>query len=68
MTGRVVADPLLTPQETADRLGVTVKSIGRYRRAGLLKAVPLPGGRSFRYRTSVVQAILDTPGDPQVAE
>lgn len=60
-----VGDPLLLPREAASRLGVCVKTIGRYRRKGLLEAVPLPGGRSFRYRASVVQVFLDTPGDPQ---
>lgn len=61
-------DPLLTPYETALRLGVTVNTVNRYRRTGLLDAVTLPSGRAYRYRTSVVQAILDKPGDPQVDE
>jgi predicted site-specific integrase-resolvase len=58
-------DPLLMPHEAAHLLGVGVKSVGRWRRAGLLESVKLPGG-GHRYRTSVVEAILNTPGDPRV--
>lgn len=60
-----ISDPLLKPSEVARQLGVDVKSVGRWRRAGLLQTVALPGG-GYRYRTSVVEAILNTPGDPQV--
>ena len=60
-------DPLLAPHEAARLLGVGVESVGRWRRAGLLQAVRLPGG-GHRYRTSVVEAILNTPGDPRVDE
>lgn len=69
LTDRLAAtsDPLLKPVEVARRLGVDVKSVGRWRRAGLLQAVALPGG-GFRFRTSVVEAILNTPGDPQVVD
>jgi len=62
-----IGDPLLTPHETARLLGVGVESVGRWRRAGLLASVQLPGG-GYRYRTSVVEKILGTPGDPQVGE
>ena len=54
----VDVDPLLRPAEVAARFGVNVKSLARWRKTGLIVAVPLPSGH-FRYRTSVVQAILD---------
>lgn len=51
-------DDLLTTQEVADRLRVSVATVNRYARDGLLAHVDLPGER--RFREADVSAFLDS--------
>lgn len=50
-------DDLLTPQEAADRLRVTAKTIKRWADEGALSCVTLPSGR-IRIPASEVQRLL----------
>lgn len=49
---------LLTTAEVAARLRVTVHTVNRYAREGLLPAIELPGG-ARRYRASDIATLLD---------
>lgn len=48
---------MLTQQEVADRLGVSVMTVRRYRRAGKLKAIT-PTARTVRISESEVQRFI----------
>ncbi|MDQ3403548.1 MAG: helix-turn-helix domain-containing protein [Actinomycetota bacterium] len=48
---------LLTATEVAKRLRVSVATVNRYAREGLLPAVRLPGG-TWRYRVSDIDELL----------
>ena len=52
-----IDDPLLTPQEVAQRFHVIPKTVTRWARAGKLPAIVTPGGHR-RYRLSAVNALL----------
>lgn len=55
-------DPLITIGEVARRFNVTVKTVRRWDKPGLLPAVRTPGGQR-RYRTSDVEAFIGSqPG------
>lgn len=51
-------DRLLTPDEVAALARVKLRTVGVWRRTGVLPAVPLPGGRVWRYRLMDVAAAL----------
>ena len=50
-------DPLLRPRQVAELLGVDVKTVTRWARAGKLEALRTLGGHR-RFRASVVRALL----------
>lgn len=52
-------DNLLSPKETAARLGVTTKTLRRWATDGKLTAIRTLGGHR-RYRESVVQQLLNS--------
>lgn len=54
-------DPLLTPAEVAALLRVDTDTLGRWARDGRISSIELPSGHR-RYRRSVVEAILASPG------
>lgn len=54
---------LLTTAEVADAFRVAQATVNRWVREGDLKAIPLPGGKGYRYRRSDVEALL-TPTEP----
>jgi excisionase family DNA binding protein len=56
---------LLTTQEVAERLRVSVATVNRYARLGDLPAIVLPGGQR-RYRPEDVAALL-SPAEPTEA-
>jgi excisionase family DNA binding protein len=60
MTERDKSDALLSPQEAAEILRVTPRTVQRYIAEGDLPAVRLPGGRLWRIRRGDVEALLDT--------
>lgn len=43
-------EPLLDEAAVADYLDFSPRTIRRWRRAGYLPAIPMPGGRGHRYR------------------
>lgn len=49
-------DRLLRPQEVAHRLGVSLRTVWRFRQLGILTPVSL--GRSTRFRLSDVQRVV----------
>ena len=59
MVSATLAAPLLTPEQTAEMLGVAVQTLNVWRST---KRYPLPYvkvGRTVRYRASDVQEYLD---------
>lgn len=50
---------LLTTVEVSERLRVSVATVNRYAREGLLPAVTLPGGQR-RFRQTDIDKLLDT--------
>ena len=48
---------LVSPARMASYLGVTVKTLGRWRRRALIPAVQMPSGQ-WRYRIADVEAVL----------
>ena len=52
-----VEERLLPPREAAKRLGVSVKTLWKWQRKGLIKAVRLPTGK-LRYPESEVERII----------
>lgn len=54
----VLDEPLLTPAEVAAFFRVPKRTVARWASAGLLRAVPTPGGRLRRFRESEVAAFL----------
>lgn len=53
-----VPEPLLTVKEVASVYRVDPRTIQRWAKSGLLKAVPTPGGRLRRFRAVDVEALL----------
>ncbi|MEU7457507.1 BldC family transcriptional regulator [Streptosporangium roseum] len=49
---------LLTSEEVAAVFHVDPKTVVRWARAGLLKAIRTPGGRLLRYRPTDIRALL----------
>lgn len=49
---------LLTPREAANAFGVTVKTLGRWARAGRLSSVRTLGGHR-RFRAHEIRALLE---------
>lgn len=60
MTEREDPNALLSPQEAAEMLRVTDRTVQRYIKDGDLPAVRLPGGRLWRIRRGDVEALLTT--------
>lgn len=56
---------LLTTAEVAEAFRVAEGTVNRWVREGNLRAIPLPGGKGYRYRRSDVEALM-TP-DPEAA-
>jgi excisionase family DNA binding protein len=55
-----MTEPLLTPRELAELLGVSIETVLRKVRAGVLPAIRLPGGRNgrIRFRPEAIEAWL----------
>lgn len=53
-----VPDDLLTTAEVAQRFRVSEETVSRWAREGILTAIPLPSGRGYRFRKSVIDAAL----------
>ncbi|WP_431728613.1 BldC family transcriptional regulator [Verrucosispora sp. TAA-831] len=51
-------DPLMTPAEVAAQFRVDTKTVARWAKAGLIRAVRTPGGHR-RYRVSDVTRLLN---------
>jgi len=49
---------LVTAGQLAAYLGVAPRTVSRWRQAGLIPFVELPGGSSFRYDRAAVEATL----------
>lgn len=60
------ASRLLSPAEAASRLGVAVRTLADWHRAGKITAQPTLGGRR-RYRESEVNALASPRADEAVA-
>ncbi len=58
MSERTENDALLSPQQVAEIMGVTDRTVLRYIEDGVLPAVRLPGGRLWRIRASAVDVLL----------
>jgi excisionase family DNA binding protein len=58
MTDREESDRPLSPQQAAELLGVTDRTILRYIGDGHLRATRLPGGRLWRINRADVEALL----------
>lgn len=56
-------DRLLTTKEVATVFRVHARTINRWARSGLIKAITTPGGRLRRYRESDVKAALLSNGE-----
>ena len=52
-----VKEKLLPPREVAKRLGVSVKTLWKWQKRGLIRAVRLPTGK-LRYPESEVERII----------
>lgn len=55
---RALADPMLTPTDAGQLMGISVSTLYRLRRSGTGPAWIKLGGK-VRYRTSAIQAYLD---------
>ena len=53
-------DPLLTPKETADYLGVTKKTLAVWRCVGRYNIPFIKVGRLVKYRKSALDTFLDS--------
>jgi excisionase family DNA binding protein len=56
---RTIVRPWLTADEASEYLQVTVRTLDRYREAGLLPAYRLGGKRAVRFRTSDLDALAE---------
>lgn len=61
----VTTNPLLTPEQVADRLGLHVRTVRRYIREGRLSAVRV--GRRYRVTEAALAAFAGIPSDPAAA-
>jgi excisionase family DNA binding protein len=55
---------LLTTSEVADLFRVNEATVGRWVREGKVTAVPLPGGKGYRYRRADIEALLSPEPGP----
>lgn len=67
MSERNEAEALLTKQDVADELQVSLRTVDRYISDGVLKATRLPGGRLVRIARSSVDT-LRAQGTTALAE
>jgi excisionase family DNA binding protein len=49
--------PFLTADEVATRLSVTAEAVRAWARTGKVEAIKLPGGRQYRFRREVIEAL-----------
>lgn len=56
------ADRLLTPAEVADRLAVSVKTVRRWAKAGILDPILVVPGGHPRYRQRDIERLIDEGG------
>jgi predicted site-specific integrase-resolvase len=59
---------LLTRVELADALRVSLSTIDRLRRRGVLRPVQLVPGGAVRYAADDVERLLDAPSEPYPAD
>lgn len=52
-------EPLLDEAAVADYLSYSPRTIRRWRRHGLLPAIPMPGGRGHRYRRADIDDAIE---------
>jgi helix-turn-helix protein len=55
-----------TPKEVAALFRVDVATVARWRRAGKITGIELPGGRRWMYPRHLIDALLVTVVDPRV--
>jgi excisionase family DNA binding protein len=60
--------PLLTRAELADALRVSLSTVDRLRRRGVLRPVQLVPGGAVRYAADDVERLLDAPPGPHPAD
>jgi excisionase family DNA binding protein len=58
LQNQILADPMLTPTEAGQLMGISISTLYRLRRSGSGPAWLRLGGK-VRYRTSAIQAYLD---------
>jgi excisionase family DNA binding protein len=51
---------LLKAEEVAERLRVSVATVNRWAREGIIPSVPLPGGHQRRFRIDDVEKLLES--------
>lgn len=64
MEAQTVPRPLLTRQELAHLLRVSLSTVDRLRARGVIRPVQLARGGAVRFRADEVERLLDAPSEP----